>query len=123
MQAVLAEQPAELSLRAPDDDRNPGLRVRNGVFSSQKIEKPLDKDVVFRMLATDNVPSLRTIYEFPRWHIENVKCLFVQVMRPESWLDTVARWTIRPIHAEVISRTIVPLFRVPSILAGINYLP
>ena len=52
-----------------------------GVFSSRRIERKLDEDVAFRMLAAGNLPRHRTICEFRRRHLGDFKALFVQVVR------------------------------------------
>lgn len=56
----------------------------SGMFLSRRIAKRLEKDVAFRMLATDNFPSHRTICEFRRLHLEDFEHLFVQVVRLEG---------------------------------------
>ena len=51
-----------------------------GVFSSRKIARKLEEDVVFRMLAAGNFPQHRTICGFRRRHLKDFKKLFVQVV-------------------------------------------
>ena len=52
----------------------------SGVFSSRRITRRLEDDVAFRLLAVDNLPSRGNICEFRRWHLEDFKCLFLQVV-------------------------------------------
>jgi transposase len=52
-----------------------------GVFSSRKLEKRLQEDVGFRVLAAGNEPDFRTISEFRRIHLEALEGLFQQVLR------------------------------------------
>ena len=51
------------------------------VFSSRKIVKPLEEDMAFGILVADSFPSCRTICEFRRRHLGDIKHLFVQVVR------------------------------------------
>ncbi len=51
-----------------------------GVFSSRKIARKLVDDVAFRVLASGNDPSHRTICEFRRLHLPEFRSLFVQVI-------------------------------------------
>ena len=46
-----------------------------GVFSSRKIQKRLQKDIPFRVLAAGNTPDFRTISEFRRIHLEALRGL------------------------------------------------
>ena len=50
------------------------------VFSSRKIARKLEEDVAFRMLAAGNFPQHRTICEFRRRHLKDLKKLFGQVV-------------------------------------------
>lgn len=52
-----------------------------GVPSSRKIAKKAEEDVAFRVLAANQRPDFRTISEFRRVHLEELKRLFVQVLR------------------------------------------
>ena len=51
-----------------------------GVFSSRKIQKRLQEDIPFRVLAAGNTPDFRTISEFRRIHLEALRGLFEQVL-------------------------------------------
>jgi transposase len=52
-----------------------------GVFSSRKLEKRLQEDVAFRVLAAGNEPDFRTISDFRKIHLQAVEGLFQQVLR------------------------------------------
>ena len=52
-----------------------------GVFSSRRLARKLEEDVAFRVLASGNFPSHRTICEFRRRHFSDFKRLFVMVVR------------------------------------------
>ena len=52
-----------------------------GVFSSRGLARKLEEDVAFRVLASGNFPSHRTICEFRRRHLSDFKRLFVEVVR------------------------------------------
>ena len=52
-----------------------------GVPSSRKIEKRLEEDVSFRVLAANNTPDFRTISDFRKDHLPALAALFVQVLR------------------------------------------
>ncbi len=53
-----------------------------GVYSSRKIGVRLERDAAFRMLlGSGEVPSHRTICEFRRRHLKDVKRVFVSVVR------------------------------------------
>ena len=52
----------------------------SGVFSSRQIAKKLHEDVAFRVLGAGNFPAHRTICDFRRLHLEELKALFVQVV-------------------------------------------
>ena len=52
-----------------------------GVFSSRGLARKLDEDVAFRVLASGNFPSHRTICEFRRRHLSDFRRLFVEVVR------------------------------------------
>ena len=51
-----------------------------GVFSSRGLARKLEEDVAFRVLASGNFPSHRTICEFRRRHLSDFKALFVEVV-------------------------------------------
>jgi len=51
-----------------------------GVFSSRRIQKRLQEDVPFRVLAAGNVPDFRTISDFRKNHLEALQGLFEQVL-------------------------------------------
>ena len=44
-----------------------------GTFSSRGIAKKLEDDVAFRFLAANNFPQHRTICEFRRQHLKDLK--------------------------------------------------
>jgi transposase len=52
-----------------------------GVFSSRKLEKRLQEDVGFRVLAAGNEPDFRTISDFRKIHLAVLEGLFRQVLR------------------------------------------
>jgi transposase len=52
-----------------------------GVPSSRKIEKKLQEDVAFRVLAANNTPDFRTISDFRKHHLQALAALFVQVLK------------------------------------------
>jgi transposase len=52
-----------------------------GVPSSRKIEKRLEEDIAFRVLAANNTPDFRTISDFRKDHLKSLAGLFVQVLR------------------------------------------
>src|SRR3977135_1696371 len=51
-----------------------------GVFSSRRIQKRLQEDIPFRVLAAGNEPDFRTISDFRKIHIEKLQGLFHQVL-------------------------------------------
>ena len=51
-----------------------------GVFSSRRIQKRLQEDVPFRVLAAGNEPDFRTISDFRKNHLEALQGLFEQVL-------------------------------------------
>ena len=51
-----------------------------GVFSSRRIQKRLQEDVPFRVLAAGNEPDFRTISDFRKNHLEALQELFEQVL-------------------------------------------
>jgi transposase len=52
-----------------------------GVPSSRKIEKRLEEDIAFRVLAANNTPDFRTISDFRKDHLKALAALFVQVLK------------------------------------------
>ena len=52
-----------------------------GVYSSRKIERRIQEDIAFRVLAAGNMPDFKCISEFRRRHLEAFKDIFVQVLR------------------------------------------
>jgi transposase len=52
-----------------------------GVFSSRKIQRRLQEDVAFRVLAAGNAPDFRTIADFRKLHLAALKGFFEQVLR------------------------------------------
>jgi transposase len=52
-----------------------------GVFASRKIERRLQEDVAFRVLAAGNRPDFRTISDFRKLHLSALSGLFEQVLR------------------------------------------
>ena len=50
-----------------------------GVFSSRRIQKRLQEDIPFKMLAAGNEPDFRTISVFRKIHIKPLEKLFEQV--------------------------------------------
>src|SRR6266849_486444 len=51
-----------------------------GVFSSRRIQKRLQEDIAFRVLAAGNEPDFRTISDFRKIHIETLQNLFEQIL-------------------------------------------
>jgi transposase len=51
-----------------------------GVFSSRRIQKRLQEDIPFRVLAAGNEPDFRTISDFRKQHIGALQGLFEQVL-------------------------------------------
>src|SRR6266568_4399945 len=51
-----------------------------GVFGSRRIQKRLQEDVPFKVLAAGNQPDFRTISDFRKIHIETLQNLFEQVL-------------------------------------------
>jgi transposase len=52
-----------------------------GVFSSRRLQKRLQEDVAFRVLAAGNEPDFRTISDFRKLHLGALEGLFQQVLR------------------------------------------
>jgi len=57
-----------------------------GVFSSRRIQKRLQEDIPFKVLAAGNEPDFRTISDFRKIHIAVLQSLFEQV--PEMALES-----------------------------------
>jgi transposase len=51
-----------------------------GVFSSRRIQKRLQEDIGFKVLAAGNEPDFRTISDFRKIHLEALQGLFEQVL-------------------------------------------
>ena len=51
-----------------------------GVFSSRRIQKRLQEDIPFKVLAAGNEPDFRTISDFRKIHIATLQGLFEQVL-------------------------------------------
>jgi hypothetical protein len=51
------------------------------VFSSRRIQKRLQEDIAFRVLAAGNEPDFRTISDFRKLHLAALKEMFQQVLR------------------------------------------
>src|SRR3977135_2002842 len=51
-----------------------------GVFSSRRIQKRLQEDIPFKVLAAGNEPDFRTISDFRKIHIGTLQGLFEQVL-------------------------------------------
>jgi transposase len=51
-----------------------------GVFSSRRIQKRLQEDIPFKVLAAGNEPDFRTISDFRKIHMETLQDLFEQVL-------------------------------------------
>jgi transposase len=52
-----------------------------GVPSSRRIQRRLEEDIAFRVLAAGNTPDFRTISDFRKRQLEALQGLFVQVLR------------------------------------------
>ncbi len=52
-----------------------------GVFSSRKIQKRLQEDISFKVLAAGNEPDCRTISDFRKIHLKALEGLFEQVLK------------------------------------------
>ena len=52
-----------------------------GVFSSRRIQKKIEEDIGFRVLAAGNEPDLRTISDFRKLHLPVLEGLFDQVLQ------------------------------------------
>lgn len=52
-----------------------------GVYSSRRLQKRLEEDIAFRVLAAGNRPDFRTISDFRKIHLKTLEGLFEQVLR------------------------------------------
>src|ERR1017187_9219229 len=52
----------------------------SGVFSSRRIQKRMQEDIPFKVLAAGNEPDFRTISDFRKIHIEALQELFEQML-------------------------------------------
>src|ERR1700675_958261 len=52
-----------------------------GVFSSRRIQKRLQEDIPFKVLAAGNEPDFRTISDFRKLHLGALQGLFDQVLQ------------------------------------------
>jgi transposase len=52
----------------------------SGVFSSRRIQKRMQEDIPFKVLAAGNEPDFRTISDFRKIHIETLQNLFEQML-------------------------------------------
>jgi transposase len=52
-----------------------------GVFSSRRLQRRVQEDVAFRVLAAGNAPDFRTIGDFRKRHLAALQGLFEQVLR------------------------------------------
>lgn len=52
-----------------------------GVFSSRRMERKLEEDIAFRVLAAGNHPNFRTISDFRKIHLKTLEGLFEQVLK------------------------------------------
>jgi transposase len=52
----------------------------SGVFSSRRIQKRLQEDIPFKVLAAGNEPDFRTISDFRKIHIATLQNLFEQIL-------------------------------------------
>src|SRR5271157_4512729 len=51
-----------------------------GVFSSRRMQKRMQEDIPFKVLAAGNQPDFRTISDFRKIHLESLKNMFEQVL-------------------------------------------
>jgi transposase len=52
----------------------------SGVFSSRRIQKRIQEDIPFKVLAAGNEPDFRTISDFRKIHLESLQGMFEQVL-------------------------------------------
>lgn len=67
---------------------HPGMMVKIllyaycvGVYSSRKIERQVQENIAFRVLAANNQPDFRTISDFRKRHLATLGKLFLQVLK------------------------------------------
>lgn len=67
---------------------HPGMMVKVlvygycvGVFSSRRLQKRLQEDIGFKLLAAGNEPDFRTLSDFRKLHLKVLQGLFEQVLR------------------------------------------
>ena len=60
-----------------------------GVFSSRRIQKRLQEDIAFKVLAAGNEPDFRTISDFRKIHLSALQGLFEQVLQIAKETGTV----------------------------------
>ncbi len=60
-----------------------------GVFSSRRIQKRLQEDIAFKVLAAGNEPDFRTISDFRKIHLSALQGLFEQVLQIATETGTV----------------------------------
>ena len=59
-----------------------------GVFSSRRLQKRLQEDIGFKLLAAGNEPDFRTLSDFRKLHLKVLQGLFEQVLRMALELGT-----------------------------------
>jgi transposase len=59
-----------------------------GVFSSRRLQKRLQEDIGFKVLAAGNEPDFRTLSDFRKLHLKVLQGLFEQVLRMALELGT-----------------------------------
>jgi len=59
-----------------------------GVFSSRRLQKRLQEDLGFKVLAAGNEPDFRTLADFRKLHLHTLEGLFEQVLRMALELGT-----------------------------------
>src|SRR5215831_3586724 len=68
------------AIRSTPDDEVIVYAYCTGVFSSRRIQKRLQEDIPFKVLAAGNEPDFRTISDFRKIHIGTLQGLFEQVL-------------------------------------------
>jgi len=68
------------AIRSAPDDEVMVYGYCTGVFSSRRIQKRLQEDIPFKVLAAGNEPDFRTISDFRKIHIGTLQGLFEQVL-------------------------------------------
>jgi transposase len=84
------------AIRSAPDDEVIGVRVLHGAVRARRIQKRLQEDIPFKVLAAGNEPDFRTISDFRKIHIGTLQGLFEQVleMAPEVEAVKVGRVTV-----------------------------